>query len=344
MNSFFQSIKKTSGHHNDVLQILLSLSRDKMWIELTSKKEIYKISVFLFQTKNFLALKELLLCCLKKPEKIPGDSLLYFLSFNPEIDVYNSVFMEFHNQKPIFKNYLCPYSLNPKVYDNRIKEQQQTYLKKYLKTKEDLIDKFQFAKSQRLEAEVKKTLEKLLEAFPNDPNLVDEKGIYIEKEAARVIEKSHKNLNKNSNQNLFDPQTQSYRQDSVTIYNLIKDDFNENQQELLMEMFLLSSDEDIVVHIIDQNSKLKQKYFWTYIELLVEKRRFIEALSQIKDFTVIRSSEDQFHYYYFSAICLWNLQDKSSALNIMKSIAKVKPNFKQTFFYLNLWQRHSDVA
>lgn len=346
MNSFFDAVKKSTGKSEDILNIIQILVRDETWITMSAKKEIARISVFLCQTKNFEALKLLLLCSLKKSEKIPGDALVYFMSMNSNLDIQNSVFITLHKQDPIFKNYLCPYALKPELYELKIKEQYNIYYKKYLKTKEELIDKLQFARSQRLEVEVKKTLEKLIEAFPNDPSFLEEKSKYFEKEAAKVIDKSHKSIQKKKPlvDDFFDLQNQIQLFNSEEVYNAIKDSFNENQVEHLMEVFMMASEDDTVVFILDRHPKLKDKHFWTYIQLLVAKRRYIEALSQVKEANKINTPDDEFNYYYFSAICLWNLNDKSTALEIMKSIAKVKPNFKQTLFYINLWQRHSDVA
>ncbi len=346
MKSFFDAVKNSTGTSEDILNITQLLIRDTTWIEMSPKKEIARISTFLCQSKNFEALKLLLLCSLKKPEKIPGDALLYFTSMNSNLDIQNSVFMSLHKQDPIFKNYLCPYTLKPELYEHKIKEQYNTYYKKYLKTKEELVDKLQFARSQRLEVEVKKTLEKLIEAFPNDPSFIAEKSKYFEKEAARVIDKSNKSLEKlkSTSDNYHQAQNHIQSFNAEEVYNAINSFFDDKQTEYLMEIFMLASEDDTVVFILDQNESLKNKHFWTYVELLISKRRYIEALSQIKEANKTNSTDDEFNYYYFSAICLWNLNDKSTAIDIMKSISKVKPNFKQTLFYINIWQRHSDVA
>ncbi len=345
MSSYFDAIKKSSRSESDIFDITFNLIQSSSWIELTSKKDISRISTFLCQVQNFEALKQLLLCCLKKPEKIPGDALLYFISHHSTLNLNNSVFMELHKHEPYFKNYLCPFAIRPEFYELSLKEQYNTYLKKYLKTKEELVDKLQFARSQRLEVEVKKTLEKLIEAFPDDPSFIEEKGKYFEKEAARVIDKSNRSLvNEKNKSNSYDSQRRTPLFNAEEVLNAIQSYFNEDQKEYLMEVFLLAGEEDVVIQILDQQKILKEKYFWIYTELLISKRRYIEALSQVKESNKTETADDQFNYYYFSAICLWNLNDKANALEIIQSIAKVKPNFKQTIFFLNLWQRHSEVA
>lgn len=343
MASILSSIKKTEGSAEDILNIVRQFLSDSEWIETTSKKEIQKVSTFLCQINHMDALKELLVQCFQRLDKMPGDALFYFISRNSDINIHESVFSKLDQEYSFFKTYANPYYISEEHYSEFIEKQKDIYQQKYNKTKEDLIDKLQFARTQRLEAEVKKTLEKLIEAFPEDPNFVKEKGHYFEKEAARVIDKSTRNLSEKKKQIANLPQhTPLFNAEEV--YDVIKDNFTDENQVYLLEIFLMAGEEDIAIKIINQNNELQSTFFWNFIELLIVKQRYLEALAQIKEMKDLKTTDAEFNYYYFTAICLWSLNDKQTALDTMRSIAKVKPHFKQTQIYLNLWQHHDEVA
>lgn len=343
MITFFNLVKKSDGSKKAISEILHKIINEDDWIEMTSKKDIQKISTFLCQMNHMNALKDLLLRCFKRPDKTPGDALFFFISINSNIDINSSVISELDNEYSFFKTYLCPYSLNKDLYSELLSKQFNVYFQKYNKTKEDLIDKLQFARSQRLEVEVKKTLEKLIEAFPEDPSFVEEKGRYFEKEAAKVIDKSSKAFANSKNMESLTPiYTPLYNAEDV--YNVIKGEFSEQNFSYLLEIFLIAGEDEIAIKILNEHEKLRKTYFWDHVEILIYKKRFLEALAQIKEMTELKSNDDEFNYYYFTSVCLWSLNDKKTALETMKSIAKVRPQFRQTQIYLNLWQQHDEVA
>ncbi len=343
MASFLSLVKKTSGSEAEILKVISELARDENWVEVTSRKELQQIATFLCQMQHTSALKILLLLCFKQLEKMPGDALFYFITANSKINIAQSFFSILDSEFAFFKTYLCPFNLAPEMYDEQVTKQYNVYLKKFNRTKEDLIDKLQFARTQRLEAEVKKTLEKLIEAFPQDPSFVKEKGQYFEKEAGNVIDKGMKAFADLKKQDLkAEHHTPLFNADEV--YQAIKNDFNEENLNYLLEIFLVSGEDETAIQIMNEHIFLKKIYFWNFIELSVVKQRYLEALALIKDMKELKTTEDEFNYYYFTAICLWHLNDKQTALDTMRSIARVKPHFKQTQIYLNLWQHHDEVA
>lgn len=343
MASFISSVKKTSGSQEDILNLINDFIQDENWVEMTSKKEIQKIATFLCQMNHMTALKKLLLKCFKRFDKIPGDALFFFIIKNSELNIADSLFSALDYEYSFFKTYMCPFSLDKELYSEQVEKQHSIYQQKFNRTKEDLVDKLQFARTQRLEAEVKKTLEKLIEAFPEDPSFVKEKGQYFEKEAGNVIDKGMKVYSEFKKQDFkIENHTPLFNADEV--FEAIKNDFSADKMHYLLEIFLVSGEDDTAIRIMNENEDLKKIYFWNFIELSIVKQRHLEALALIKEMKELKTTEDEFNYYYFTAICLWHLNDKQTALDTMRSIARVKPHFKQTQIYLNLWQHFDEVA
>ena len=343
MRNFFKKIRNSNLSSQEIISALNESLSEKDWIEITSKKDIEKISTFLCQINNFEALKILLLECTNKIDKMPGDALLFFLISTIEFSSYSQTIKKLDHDYNIFKVYMNPYHLDKMSFEEELSEQIQIYTKKYERTKDDLLDKLQFARSQRLEAEVKKTLEKLIEAFPGDSGFIEEKASYFEKEAAQIISKSAKHYSKKIT-NEYKPDFAPLLFNADEIYQTIKNEFKNEHIKYLLEIFLCANELEIVLKIFNENKVLLKNNFWLFVDTLVHKNLFLEALSLIKDNEEHLRTEDQFNHYYYMAICLWYLNDRQSAIETMKSIAASKPNFKQTLLYLNSWLNNEKVA
>lgn len=345
MKDFFYQIKKTDLSEASIFDVLEKLVKEDSIIEQVPKKELAQISTFLWQIKHYRGLQFFLIHAFNKPGNIPGNALFHFVNYfkpsNPDIDT--QVFIELNDYLNIFKTYNTPFHIHGKSFEEARNQQLEIFEKRYNEIKTDLVDKLEFARTQRLDKEAKKTLDKLLEAFPNDPRFVNEKQKLFEKEAAKIIE-THSKRKKNRSSS---PSILEFKKESTShIYQLFKDSFNENNINHLLDIFILAHENETVVEIFDQHPKLKTMHFWLYIDHLIKIERYLEALAELKKHQegAESMSDSIFTFYYYHAICLWYLNDKKLAIEIMKAIQKTKPDFRQTSFYLNLWQHHEQVG
>lgn len=164
-----------------------------------------------------------------------------------------------------------------------------------------------------------------------------------EHEAAKVIETHSRpqHLNRRAA-----PPVEPKRESTSPLFKLFKDSFTKDNLIYLIELFILANENETVIEIFEANPEIKKNNFWLYIEHLIKIDRYLEALAELKkNETHIRSStESVFTFYYYHAICLWYLNDKTTAFEIMKAIQKTRPHFRQTTFYINLWQHHEKVG
>ncbi|MCO5113802.1 MAG: hypothetical protein M9899_06475 [Bdellovibrionaceae bacterium] len=345
MKDFFYQIKKTDLSENAVFDVLQTMITEDSIIEQIPKKELAQISTFLWQVKHYRALKFFLVSCFNKPGNIPGNALFHFVHFfrhsNPEVNA--QVFVDLNDYLNIVKTHNTPFTIHDKVFEEAKTQQLEIFERRYNEIKTDLVDKLEFARTQRLDKEAKKTLDKLLEAFPNDPRFVNEKQKLFEKEAARIIETHSKRKKSRS----ATPSILEFKKESTSpIYHLFKDSFNDENMIHLIEAFILAHENETVVEIFEQHPELKTQHFWLYIEHLIKIERYLEALAELRKHQETQGtmSDSIFTFYYYHAICLWYLNDKKHAIEIMKAIQKTKPDFRQTSFYLNLWQHHDQVG
>lgn len=345
MREFFDKVKETNLDAENIQTVLQQFVYEEKIIEQTSKKDLAQIAIFLWQTKNFSALQFFLEKAFNKVTNMPSEILFHFIHYfkhqNPEIDL--NVFTELDEHLNVFKVYNCPYKIKGEVFEEKQTEQIEVFEKRYSEIKEDLVDKLEFARSQRLDKEAKKTLDKLLEAFPNDPRFVTEQKRMFEHEAAKVIESHSKPLNsRKSSTIVLEPKKES----TSPIYKLFLSSFKKENLIHLIELFILANENETVIEIFDAHPEIKKNNFWLYIEHLVKIERYLEALAELKknQKDIRTSTEGVFTFYYYHAICLWYLNDKTTAFEIMKAIHKTRPYFRQTTFYINLWQHHEKVG
>lgn len=345
MKDFFYQVKKTDLSENAIFDILEKFIVQDQIIEQTPKKELAQITTFLWQIQHYKALQFFLKHAFKKPANLPGNALFHFVHFfkasNPTLDT--QIFVDLNEELNMFKVYNTPFFVKGKVFEEAQNQQLEIFEKRYSEIKEDLIDKLEFARSQRLDKEAKKTLDKLLEAFPNDPRFVTEKQRLFEKEAANIIETHSKRRKNNRSAN---PAFEQRKESTSHLYQLFLDSFDDTNLHHLVEIFILAHENETVVEMFEKHPDLKIQHFWLYIEHLIKIERYLEALAELKNHqeNSQASSDSIFTFYYYHAICLWYLNDKKIATEIMKAIQKTKPYFRQTSFYLNLWQHHEKAG
>lgn len=345
MKEFFYQIKKTDLSESAILNLLKKMIVDEKIIEQSPKKELAQISTFLWQIKHYKALQFFLENSFDKVSNMPGHTLFHFVQFfkkiNSELNV--QVFVELNDHIDLFKVYNTPFLVNGEAFEEPQNQQLEIFERRYNEIKEDLIDKLEFARTQRLDKEAKKTLDKLLEAFPNDPRFVTEKQMLFEKEAAKIIE-SHSKKQKSSRSRgvIIEPKKES----TSHLYQLFADSFTPENFIHLIEIFILAHENETVVEIFEDKPNLKTEHFWLYIEHLIKIERYLEALAELKKHqeSLHVSTDSIFTFYYYHAICLWYLNDRKLAIEIMKAVQKTKPDFRQTNFYINLWQHYEKVG
>jgi tetratricopeptide (TPR) repeat protein len=78
---------------------------------------------------------------------------------------------------------------------------------------------------------------------------------------------------------------------------------------------------------------------WLRAELLVHARRFVEGLEHLKHLEVryVDDPETSFAVSYLKAQCLQELGQKDAALEILKSIVRVRPNYRSAHALIQEW-------
>lgn len=342
MSEIFYKIKKSDLSENTILDIVRDTIEDRSWVKNTSRQEIRKLCIFLSQIEHKKALREVLLLGLKNLTRFPGDILFFFLASDLRLSISTELFYELEKKLELFKVHLCPVAMR-ESFEKDFKLQIHFYERHMESKRKDLVSSLEFFKHQNLEKKVHEILEKFSQAFPKDPTFQEEKIKLKEIQAQEIIHKANsKPSSDKKNLNLLISPPPIYEGEAV--YDLFLKELDSDKYiTYLLEIFLLSQEDQSIIKLLNDHPHLKSQHFWTYIEYSIKIERHLEVFCELKKSTE-KKAKDPFFYFYYLALCLWRLDRKSEAIKIMESIAKIRPHFKQTLVHLRSWQSEYDSA
>ncbi|HAG92154.1 MAG TPA: hypothetical protein DCL41_09790 [Bdellovibrionales bacterium] len=198
--------------------------------------------------------------------------------------------------------------------------------------REELIEKFEFLKNQRLDLEARQVLRGLIESFPDDPTIKDLESNFLELQAREML----------SNVDLSHEETKTYiprfsEEEKKFLHQLRDHALNDqasSPKNLVEVAYFLMFIEDFesALKLINFKSELSFNEYWLKAELLKLGRRFVEALEWADEILKLFSGEPEtlVACLYFKAEVFSEMKQNSKALEILESISKVRPGYRSS--------------
>ena len=225
--------------------------------------------------------------------------------------------------------------------DQRKRSQEE----KILYQKQEMLMQAETLRSQDLETEEGKILEKLLKMFPLDHDIQEQFEEHRSRKALRLLESRSSNPRE---KNLEDLQPQLSSEERAEL-DLIKKSMLEawEQSQKNPQMGL----DFAIAHWMWENFSASHSFLpidsslsgarWMRAESLLADRRFAELLSEL-----IEMEKDQvddpdatFGISYFRAQALWGMERRFEAIEILEGILTIRPNYRATAALLAHWKR-----
>lgn len=208
------------------------------------------------------------------------------------------------------------------------------------KYKDGLRDKFEFLQSQRMTEQAGRVLRRMVELFPDENSFKQLKKEFDEQWAREVLN-SH--LASVSNDKLDRTKTapSTFDQEMLNC-------FAEEGEKICMEHREFASDLAVAFWFMDDYAHAldilayappDSSNDWLRAELLFQSRRFIEALELLDQLELryIDDPETTFAVSYLRAQCLHESGQEAAALEILKSIVNVRPNYRSAQALILEW-------
>lgn len=230
------------------------------------------------------------------------------------------------------------------AHDKRIVQIRQNRLRAKMaeqkEFKQNLLDKFEFLRTQRMAEQAGRVLRRLIQLYPEDPELQKMKGHFEEDWARNVLASHVADLNNDTfDRTLTAPSTADTNMLKcfAEYAELVCIDGRSAAPDLAL-IFIFMEDYNHALDIIAWASP-SPAVEWLKVELLLLARRFIEALEQLNHLEVKYSQdpESTFSVSYLRAQCLYALGQQASALEILRSIVRVRPHYRSAHALILDW-------
>lgn len=232
-------------------------------------------------------------------------------------------------------------SFDPDLSQVRKSRKNQTQIQYQLK-KQDYLDQLKVHKAQQLVEEEKKLLQFLLRKYPGDREIeLLEKSFHqglAQELFAKKISKADP-LKKYRESDLAQPETQRLLSALLQESHEVSETRPESALDLAM-MFWFFEDYKKAQQVLDYAPDSESKD-WLYLEILFKERRYLEILDRLIQYEQKFASTNNdilFASMYLRSLCLWELGQHVSALELMQSIVQSNSNYRSAQSYVNLWK------
>lgn len=229
-------------------------------------------------------------------------------------------------------------------FDKRISLMRNELLEKKVsekkQLKDNLFEKFEFLKNQRMNEQAGRVLRRMIELYPEEKKFQDLKQNFEEEWARNVLSTHLATLDgERWERTLTAPSGKDQE--------MIKC-FFEASEKICIEMRELAPDIAIIFWFLEEYEKALEVIQWAPVtksndwlkaEILLAARHFIAALEHINQLEVkyVDDPETTFAASYARAQCLHALGQHASALEIMKSIVRVRPSYRSANALIQEW-------
>lgn len=198
--------------------------------------------------------------------------------------------------------------------------------------KAELLEKFEFLTNQRLDNEARQVLRILISNYPEDTNIKGLSAHFEEGRAREVlnefIQSAEETITRTPS---FTPQELEFLGSLRSAAKELVKKHSAHRVDVCL-FFLFIDDYESALEIMDLERNLNFSEAWLKAELLRYARRFLEALEQVDEIA------SRFHNdpdtlmatIYFRAEIFGEMGKYSKAIELLESIAKVRPQYRST--------------
>ncbi len=204
-----------------------------------------------------------------------------------------------------------------------------------------LREKIEFLRSQRMMDDESKALKQYHLTYPDDVDASLDQNAFDVRWARHIV---GENIDHRSLQTIIEEKGAPLSKDQLAIRKLMVSKAKEmvkNAPEKNYDLAMTLAFMDFYEDALDilRLSPRSNEASWFELELLINSRRFLEALelSQQLEVKFAQEPESSFAAIYARARALWGLGQRSEAIEFMRSIVKVRANYKNAHSLLSHW-------
>lgn len=225
------------------------------------------------------------------------------------------------------------------------KKLSKTKQQEYLFKKQELIDKLEFLKNEKLIEEEKNTLEQMQLEYPNEKQFLQQYQQEFQwRWSAHVLSQKKVIQRTEFKQDQLTEDQQSFLKtlEKEALQQVVKNP--ENGLHFCM-MFYFMDQYAAALNIL-QKSSLSSKYSWLELELMLLAKHYLSALELAekieKKFYNTSDTDVPFAIAYTKALAYKGLKQDARAIEMLESILKFRPQYRQAERLMNEWLTNYD--
>ena len=218
----------------------------------------------------------------------------------------------------------------------------ETALRLHEEHRADLMRRLEYARVNRLISQERRILDEIQAFDPNDPQLRRQKDLFEFREAQEIVENalSH-SPPKSELERKYSKLSPELREAAKPIVKqartMAKTATEEELYDLGMMLLFMELYDDVIRLLEDR--RMSSRIDWLILETMILGRQFAAALGEVEKLEVkyAGDSESPFALTYTRSRALWGLGDTVTAIELMRSLTKVRPTYRSATTLLQQW-------
>ncbi len=219
----------------------------------------------------------------------------------------------------------------------------QALRKEQAEIRQQLIDQAKRFSNDRLFDQESEALERLAKLYPEDNEILERRASFATRKAREVVSSSRRSKWHDARDALRDQETlppeleKSFKgQEHVIIDAAVADPVQAYDLAIGLAMMGRPHAALEALELAPETTPV----LWFRLELLLQTHRYLEAISGAADLgkRLGPDPESVFAAHYVKAQALWGLRKKSDAIESLKELVAVRPNYRSAHALLLSWQ------
>ncbi|RME15654.1 MAG: hypothetical protein D6797_06165 [Bdellovibrio sp.] len=233
------------------------------------------------------------------------------------------------------------------VHAPPVQQLREKFLKKrkkeWLKSKEDFLKKINYFKQQNMIEEEKKAIEQFQVLFFKDLSTYQHLKEDLKlRWSAHIISKNKIQQNQPLplKDKEFSPQEEIFLNNILNFFLSLK--LNEETAKNSALFFIFQSAHHHALSFLEQirNHVWTPALSWMFIETLITTKNYVRALGELELMQKQEAPHDPerpFAIRYLKAQCLWGIGKKHKAIQLIREILEVRPDYRSAQTFFNQW-------
>ncbi len=206
----------------------------------------------------------------------------------------------------------------------------------------DIQRRLDYARVNRLLSQEKRLLDELQAFDPSDARLSQEKNLFEFREAQEIVENALAHSPPKAElERKFSRMSPELRKAAKPLLKRVREQAQTAGEPELYDLALMLIFMDLHEESVSllEGRRLSKRIDWLLLETLIQGRQYAAALGEVESLEVkyAGDSEAPFALTYARARALWGLGDTITAIELMRSLTRVRPTYRSATTLLQQW-------